>query len=366
MRSPHALLLACLLVMSAPAFSAGAATAIDTARAQAVAARAKVSEIRSKQLYTRAELNKVASRIEALKAQQGGALLTGSELDAQLQRSQELSGALTETAQRLSVAESDLEQENLAYLNALNAELAQIRAQWDQTQDRAAKAKVMARMKTLRAERDGVRAQLPASRVPALAGTRSDDPEELLEQADAIRDSEDKVRQKMAALKTRIGEIKDERELDRRMSDFLDDESMFDDSDRRLRQTRERELARQGQPGLFGPPAADSASAAPAENAAAPAAGSDTSGGGSFESSPDPARDSTASEPTRSAPVNITSVVKGADSRPQLSGTDALLHDASDSSDLSALEAQLQQLDSLAKQLDGKADELEQRAKSAE
>jgi hypothetical protein len=64
--------------------------------------------------------------------------------------------------------------------------------------------------------------------------------------------------------------------------------------------------------------------------------------------------------------VNITSVVKSADSRPQVGGADALMRDAADSTDLSALETQLKQLDELAKQLDAKADDLEKRATSAE
>ena len=79
--------------------------------------------------------------------------------------------------------------------------------------------------------------------MPPLSGTASDDPAELLEQADAVRDAEDKVRQRMEQLQTRIHELKDERDLDRRMNDFLGEESIFDEQDRRLRLRNEQDFS---------------------------------------------------------------------------------------------------------------------------
>ncbi|MBX5482995.1 MAG: TetR family transcriptional regulator [Myxococcaceae bacterium] len=359
MRRPTALLIAWLLAAGTPAW---AATGIDAARAAAVAARQKVSVIRSRQNFLRAELDRVAQKIEALKTQQQGALITDPELDAQLRRSQELSGTLTETAQQLAQAESDLERENLALLQLLNAELASVRAQWDQAHDRAERAKVIERMRTLRDERDQVRAQLPAAKVPALGGARSDDPEELIEQADALRDSEDKVRQRMAALQARINELRDERELERRMNDFLGDESMFDDTDRRLRQTKAQELQKGSSGGLFGMP--DSFEAAPNNPASQGPDFSNGTGAGSTESRSDVGPRG-AADP-RPPPINITSVVKGADARPQLGNADALLRLDPDTNDLEALQAQLQQLETLASDLDRKADDLERRARDAD
>ena len=95
-------------------------------------------------------------------------------------------------------------------------------------------------MRALRAERDAVRAALPAAQVPALLpAPSSDDPEELLEQADALRDAGDKVKQRLAALESRIAEAREERDLDRRMGDFLGEGAMFDEQDRRLRLDRD-------------------------------------------------------------------------------------------------------------------------------
>ena len=81
--------------------------------------------------------------------------------------------------------------------------------------------------------------RLPAAKLPTLDTVRpSDDPEELLEQADLLRDNEEKLRRELKTLEARIAERRDEAELDRRVQRFMGEESMFDDSDRRLRVQR--------------------------------------------------------------------------------------------------------------------------------
>jgi hypothetical protein len=100
----------------------------------------------------------------------------------------------------------------------------------------AARQRIVAQMRALRAEREQTRVALPPSALPALESAKaSEDPEDLLEQADALRDSEDKVRQRLRALEQRMAEVRDERDFDRRMNEFLGDESLFDEQDRRLR-----------------------------------------------------------------------------------------------------------------------------------
>lgn len=338
----------------------GAATPLDVARSQAAQARERTNDLRSRQMGLRMELNALAARIEQLKARQKGALMTGSDLDASLRRSQELSGTLTQLAQQLSSAEATLEQENLALLGALNAELEALRKRWEATSDRRTRADTVARMRTLRLEREQIRAMLPASRVPALQNARSDDPEDLMEQADALRDSEDKVRQRMKALEGRIAELRDERELDRRMNDFLGDQSMFDDEDRRLRRTLENDLQTQRQPPLFG--------AGAASEAAAPEV---TAGGSAGDPNAPPSgmngdvRGDTAA-PRPSPMVSITERAKHADGRPAVGGADALLLGDLSGGDLEAMEAQLQKMKQLATQLDHRADDLEKKARELE
>src|SRR5262245_44622626 len=98
------------------------ATQLEALRAGASAARAQVSSTRSATLQGQGELNKLATRIEELKAQAKGKLLPGSELDSALKRSQELSASLTASSAALSSQESALESANLALLNELSNE----------------------------------------------------------------------------------------------------------------------------------------------------------------------------------------------------------------------------------------------------
>ncbi len=215
------------------------ATQLEATRANATAARAQVSGTRQAQLQSQAELNKLASRIEELKAQAKGKLLPGSELDSALKRSQELSASLTETASALSAQQNALEAANLALLAELSNELNRLRNDFDRQTDRNVRKNLIAKMRSLRSERDQVRAALPAAKLPALDTVRpSDDPEDLLEQADLLKDNEDKVRRQLQSLEKRIAEAKQERDLDNRVRQFLGDEALFDESDRRLRVTR--------------------------------------------------------------------------------------------------------------------------------
>lgn len=224
---------ASLLLLAGPSL---AASQLEASRQSATAARQALSKLRSEQMSLRGELNQLASRIEALKAERQGKLLPGDELSDALRRSQELSGSLTSLAQSVAGAEASLERENLALLPEISAELSWLRSELDRRTDRQARRELIGRMRSLREEREQVRAMLPAAAVPALESAGSaDDPEDLLEQVDALRDVEDKVRRELLALETRISEKREERELDRRMGEFLGDESVFDEQDRRFR-----------------------------------------------------------------------------------------------------------------------------------
>lgn len=228
--------LLCVL-LSVPA---QAAVPVDQARAQAKQARESVNGTRAERLAKTRELNALAGRIEALKGETKGRLLPGGELDAALKRSQELSNALTQLSQALAAGEGELETANLALLDALSAELTRLRGDFDRQTDRAQRKDTLAKLRAVRAEREQVRAGLPAAKVPTLDPLKpSDDPEDLLEQADLAKDQEDKVRREMKAVEARLAELREERELDRRVRQFSREESLFDEQDRRLRVRRE-------------------------------------------------------------------------------------------------------------------------------
>jgi prefoldin subunit 5 len=325
-----------------------AASGVDALRAEARTARTHVRELRDRQQTLRAELNTLAGRIEQLKAEHKGRLVAVPELETALRRSQELSGELTGLAQSLAGAETEAGRRNLALHTALSDELARVHAAWDATNDREARARLIARMRELRTERDAVRSALPPSQVPALDRTESsDDPEDLLEQADALRDSEDKVRQRLQALRARITEVREERELDRRMSDFLGEESIFDEQDRHLRlrfdsstKSISVEPAQRHSPFPNSPQEALAGDHAPPGVPTSPDTGTKSPG-----------------EPGPPA------TYRASDSRPQVGTVRAQVLASGNPEDLRGLEAEADRLESLARELDSRADSLERRAR---
>ena len=167
-----------LLLWLAPGAPAWAASALDAPRAEAGQARARVRELRESQQALRGELNTLAGRIEQLKAEQRGRLAAAPELDKALRRSQELSGQLTGLAQALAGAESEAERRHLALHTLLSDELARVRAAWDATTDRQARAGLLERMRTLRTEPALIHSRLPSAGVSVVrCNLRHRDPE---------------------------------------------------------------------------------------------------------------------------------------------------------------------------------------------
>lgn len=345
--------LAAVLLLTAPVWAAGK---LDAVRAQAKTARDQVTAVRSEQMAKRQQLNQLSAQIETMKAEAKGKLLPGGQLDAALKQSQELSGALTVLAQTMSARETELEQANLALLEALSAQLTQLRGDFDRQTERDARQKILVQLKAVRAEREQVRAALPAAKVPALEALKSsEDPTELLEQADALRDNEDKVRRELKALEARIADAKSERELDGRVRQFLGEESLFDDADRRLRVRRET---------TDQPPAG--LGSAKSESDTRQSAGTQ-SNDSAFSGSPFPFANAAPSAgktgeqlpPPQNPATPTTKVTQGSDARPQVGGQRIA---GGDDDDLEELEVQRLKLQGLAGQLREKAIELEKKA----
>jgi hypothetical protein len=355
----HALLLS--LLLGTPAW---AASGLEGPRSEARAARTQVRELRERQQVLRGELNTLAGRIESLKAEQKGRLVAGPELESALRRSQELSGELTGLAQSLAGAEAESERRNLALYTALSDELVRVRASWEATSDRETRAGLIARMRDLRAERDAVRAALPPSQVPALNPAQaSDDPEDLLEQADALRDSEDKVRQRLQALRARITEVREERELDRRMSDFLGEDSVFDEQDRRMRlrfDFSSKSIQVDATPPTRSVPVGGVAQDEAHSGAPPPSMGSDPGSGA--PGLPGTPTTGTPDAPTRPQETYVPPA-RATDNRPQVGTVRAQTLASGEPEDLRGLETEAARLESLARELDSRADTLERRAR---
>jgi uncharacterized protein YukE len=332
-----------LLLGLAPA--AGAATLQEAEQASA-AARQEVSALRSRQQATRGELSTVARQIEAAKSARAGeaAVLPAGELQRLLQRSQELSQQLTGLAQQLASGEEKARTADEALLGALNAELEQLRGRAS-TADRAERPAVLARLRVLREQQARVTARLPAASVPTVSTRASDDPEELLEQADALRDGEDKLRARLQQVQQRLEQARAARDLDRRMGDFSRDDALFDDSDRRFRMRRD---IVSDAPARGNPTAPQAGGAEMANSAAAPGAAGAT-GADAVPTAP-----SSPSTPT-------TTTVTAKDSLPQVGRPQAAPGAFADE-DVAVLEAEAKRLKRQADDLSSRAGELEKKA----
>jgi hypothetical protein len=339
------LTLFCLL---APA--ALGASSLDALRTSAAAARTAVNQTRSEQLKDQGELNTLGSRIEQLKARAKGKLLPGSELDEALKRSQELSGQLTSLAGALSSKESELESANLALLNALSDQLASLRAQFDRLTDREARKQLITKMRDLRHERETVRAMLPPAKLPALGGLKdSDDPEDLLEQADLVKDNEDKVRNQLRTLEKRISEAKAERDLDSRVRQFMGDDALFDEQDRRLR-VHAQTVDSAATPSTTRFSAGTDSAKGLADNATGPVPTQNPGAGFTDPSVP----------PPQQGGAPQVRVSNASDARPAIGGQRVAGHGEDD--DLEDLEVQRAKLKGLAEELKARADALQKKA----
>lgn len=343
-----------------------ALTTLEAQRSVAAQERASVEALRQRSAAVKLELDELGAKIAAQKAQRSNAVLRSGTLDADLRRSQELSGALNGLSLELARAEANAARAEAALLETLNAEIraaqeAAVRAAPEQRRP------LFDRVRSLRAEREALRPRLPAAGAAVGSVTASsEDPEDLLEQADALRDSDDKVRQRLRAVQARLRDAREERALDERMSSFLSDESLFDEQDRRLRVVNDGSglrAANSGGGGDFGSAEAVRAgdAATGAGNAPAPAPPAE---GGTGTGSPPPPPGDVTSPP--SAPGGLTAAAPpavGESGKTIVGGRSVPL---SADEELRALEAEQQKLEALSKDLARQAAQLENRARALE
>jgi hypothetical protein len=278
---------------------------------------------------------------------------------------------LSDLGSQLSTREAALESANLTLLDALSTELARLRAEFDRQANREVRKQLIDSMRKLRAEREALRQALPAARLPALDTLKpSDDPEELLEQADLLRDNEEKLRRELKSLEARIAERREEQELDRRVQRFMGEESMFDDADRRLRVQRTVTTpataptqsmntgVQSEQPAPAAPPVTSSFDTAGTGGTAPPPTGAfglaptaNTARAGAPEADGTSFRTGLDSSNIR--------VTNASDARVQIGGNRSV---AGGDDDLKDLEVERQRISNLAAQLKKKADELQKRA----
>jgi hypothetical protein len=244
-----------------------------------------------------------------------------------------------------------------ALLTLLNDELTRLRTELERSQDRNARKTLISQLRSLRDEREQIRAQLPANAVPALNEVGSDDPEELMEQADALRDSEDKVRSQLKQLQARLVEAKEARELDRSIDNFSRDDAMFDDQDRRLRLSKSQSTRLTVE---RAPPLSDGLAGGANERDTATAAAQ-----GGFASAPASDQKSNVGDQQAGAPGDreLNQTARASDALPQVG---KISNASAESDDVTTLEAQLKKLQRQADELKARAEQLEKKAQDSQ
>ncbi len=190
------------------------------------------------QLASRVE--RVASEIRRRKAKEPGAkLLPDLTLEELLQRSQELSRRLGEQNRQVdSLARAQADQ--LGQLNLLYGQwIDQLGEQIKQSREPRSQ-ELLDLLARARLGREQIRKQIeqPSPSAPPLpteSMARSEDPEELREQADAVRDEQDKLRRRLRKIESQIAEVEAEKRLERNLRDFVQEQSLFGEDMRTLR-----------------------------------------------------------------------------------------------------------------------------------
>lgn len=216
------LLLAALLIGTLP----GLASAAPPATAQ----RLRVAQEQRQALAS--ELDALARRIEARKAAARASVLPDRELEGLLQRSQALAADLARLHREEESARTAHRTELERQLRERESEFRTARAQGNT--DRIATAE--AERTRLRSELDAMQPQAGAT--VGLPSAPGDDPEDVRELADLLRDQRDRVLARLALVEQRLAEAREEAHVARELRDFVDESNLFDDGERVMRASR--------------------------------------------------------------------------------------------------------------------------------
>ena len=332
------------LTVPVAAYATATSAPLDGLRSAAAAAHQRLSTLQDQQATSRKALDEVAAQIAIAKRQRKSLLPTG-DLDALLRRSQTLSADLTSLAKAVATAQAQAERADAVLDVGLSEAISKARADWEHSSDRNARHGLLAQIRTLKAEREQRRARVPPQVVPTVEPPKpSDDPEDLMEQADVLLDAQDKVQKQLVAVDLRIAEVREERDLDRRMTEFLTDESIFDEQDRRLRGREASGISATDQPANPGD--------VPRVSGGGPS-GQGAGSRGAATSGPE------VDGPRSANALNLPILPRVANARDAAKGAQA-----GDADSLEALESQRRQLSSLAQQLKAQAQALADRARS--
>ncbi len=188
-------------------------------------------------------LSRLAGEIKKRKADRGeGGILPDLPLQEMLRRSRDLSETLTLITREME-ALNRARKDRLQKLSQVYDRLVERTTAAVRQASGARKAELLDALAEFRAQRERVRRELlprPKARPPLETSEllASDDPEELRERADAVRDEQDRLRRRLERVERRIAQVRADRRLEREMQDFQKDQVLFGEEGRILGVTR--------------------------------------------------------------------------------------------------------------------------------
>jgi hypothetical protein len=217
--------------------------ALPALRADRQAAVQSVVGLDEKIQLQQAELDRVAQQIDSLKREGPSGPFVPGELDDALRKSQVVANQL-ETLRTARSKESDrLTSANAALYHGLEQEIGEERSQAGAADDLSRRSALLESLKQLESERAQLAPQLSSSPELRLSGKPTDDPRELHERADALRDRADRLAHELATVNSRIQELRDEQDLDHELKTLSKDQGLFDEGDQRVRSYHSDALA---------------------------------------------------------------------------------------------------------------------------
>lgn len=215
-------------------------------------AQVRLEAISSERRSLEARHRELNRRVEALKAEHltRDPLWSSPALESLLRDSQELSNVLTQKGEEERRLGQIVLKQRERLASALDREIGSLHAAWDKADPVELRAKIVPRLRALHAERRELllSAVAPSNQavLPKLSTHDADDPSVLLEMADAFLDGEDKLRREEKALARHIRQLENEQELERRLSSLMEEDTLFDESERRISLSRSAHLYSEG------------------------------------------------------------------------------------------------------------------------
>jgi uncharacterized protein YoxC len=193
------------------------------------------------------KLNVLAEKIKDAKSDSSSKILPQLALQNMLQESQTLSDALLEINRKIKSKKETRRSLLTQLVQAYDIAIKLTARKITKTKGNQQK-ELIAHLNQLRTERHLVRKQFaPDHRSqPPLDHEdllKSEDPEELIERADAVKDEQDKLRRRLQAIDKRVAELAAESRLKRQLGNFLDDQTLFGEESRTLQFSRDNPAA---------------------------------------------------------------------------------------------------------------------------